>query len=250
MDNHPTLQQHLQQSTLHSTAQSSLVTASLLLFLAWLAAWLFDLGPPLARDTLLAIAILTLGAVALRLAWCNTMRRATTATSDNGAADTSGRRVATYAVDTRRSDISAVHGKHWSLDVFASIDAQRFADVCETWFSWAGFDTRHECHRTPEGIDIWLRTPRQAGPVAIVRCKHVQDKPVGLQDLRDFLVVVSTCKDAHGTFTTTSTYTPQALQFAKDNGIEVVDGRGLLHRIMTRTRRSQQALLAVAYHGL
>ena len=249
MDNHPTLQRHLQQYPSKSTAQSALVTASLLLFLAWFASWLFDLGPPLVRDTLLAIGILAVGAVGLRLAWGNTLRRATAATSDNGPAGNSGQRVATFSLDTRRSSRPVVHGKQWSLDVFASIDAQQFADVCEAWFSWAGFDTRHECHRTHEGVDIWLRTPGQPGPVAIVRCKHVHNEPIGLQDLRDFLDVVSTCKDAHGTFTTTSTYTPQALQFAKENGIEVVDGPGLLRRIMTRTRRSQQALLAVAHNG-
>ena len=39
-------------------------------------------------------------------------------------------------------------GRHWSLDVFAAIDAQRFAAVCETWFSWAGFDTRSQSNRT------------------------------------------------------------------------------------------------------
>ncbi len=153
------------------------------------------------------------------------------------------------APDRYEGDTTSVLDKRWSLDVFANIDAQRFAAVCETWFSWAGFDTRHESHRTHEGVDIWLHAPRLPGPVAIVRCKHAHDKPVGLQDLRDFQSVVSTCKDAHGTFTTTSTYTPEALQFAKENGIEVVDGRGLLRRILTRTRRSQQALLAVAYHG-
>ena len=77
----------------------------------------------------------------------------------------------------------------------------------------------------------------------------VLDKPIGLQELREFQGVVSSCPHAHGTFTTTSTYTPEALQFARENGIEVVDGRGLLRRILTRTRQSQQALLAVAYHG-
>jgi restriction system protein len=54
-------------------------------------------------------------------------------------------------------------------------------------------------------------------------------------------------KSVHGTYTTTSTYTPEALQFAKENGIDAVDGRGLLRRIQTRTRQRQQALLAVAF---
>ena len=139
--------------------------------------------------------------------------------------------------------------RRWSLDVFAAIDAQRFAAVCETWFSWAGFDTRSEAHRTNEGVDIWLHAARMPGPVAIVRCKHWINKPVGLQEMKEFLGVVDTFQSAHGTYTTTSTYTPEALQFAREHGIDAVDGRGLLRRIQTRTRQRQQALLAVAYNG-
>jgi len=140
-----------------------------------------------------------------------------------------------------------LNGKRWSLDVFEAIDAQRFAAVCETWFAWAGFDTRSEAHRTNEGVDIWLHAAKMPGPVAIVRCKHWLNKPVGLQEMKEFMGVMAPFKSVHGTYTTTSTYTPEALQFAKENGIDAVDGRGLLRRIQTRTRHRQQALLAVAF---
>lgn len=142
-----------------------------------------------------------------------------------------------------------INFRRWSLDVFAAIDAQRFAAVCETWFSWAGFDTRSQAHRTNEGVDIWLHAARMPGPVAIVRCKHWLNKPVGLQEMKEFSGLVDTYQSAHGTYTTTSTYTPEALQFAREHGIDAVDGRGLLRRIQTRTRQRQQALLAVAYNG-
>ena len=142
-----------------------------------------------------------------------------------------------------------LNGKRWSLDVFEAIDAQRFAAVCETWFAWAGFETRAESHRTDEGVDIWLHAAKVPGPVAIVRCKHWLNKPVSLQDMKDFVGVMSSLQSVHGTYTTTSTYTPEALQFAKENGIDAVDGRGLLRRIQTRTRQRQQALLAVAFSG-
>jgi restriction system protein len=142
-----------------------------------------------------------------------------------------------------------LNGKRWSLDVFEAIDAQRFAAVCETWFTWAGFDTRSEAHRTDEGVDIWLHAAKMPGPVAIVRCKHWRQKPVGVQEMREFVGVMSSLKSVHGTYTTTSTYTPEALQLAKEHGIDAVDGRGLLRRIQTRTRQRQQALLAVAFSG-
>jgi len=226
--------------------QTVLVSGTLLLMLIGLSAWVLGLGQPVVLATTLLVVIVGVAAIGLRLAL------------DGAAAGPlapgwkpSGQTEQVAAQQPLGTTPAAMQlqGKHWSLDVFATIDAQRFAAVCETWFSWAGFDTRHKSHRTQEGVDIWLHAARLPGPVAIVRCKHAQDKPVGLQELRDFQGVMSTCKPAHGTFTTTSTYTPEALQFAKENDIEVVDGRGLLRKIQTRTRQSQQALLAVAYHG-
>ncbi len=229
------------QSTLHTV----LVAGTLLLIVTWLGAWAFSLHQPAVLAASLTIVIVGLAVIGLRLVLGIDAQSATH--SQALQAVQHGAPGAVTGPDD--GGTTTLHGKRWSLDVFANIDAQRFAAVCETWFSWAGFDTRSESHRTQEGVDIWLHASRLPGPVAIVRCKHAQDKPVGLQELRDFQGVVSTCKPAHGTFTTTSTYTPEALQYAKENDIEVVDGRALLRRILTRTRQSQLALLAVAYNG-
>ena len=234
------------------TIKPVLLTVALVLALTWTGAWLLHFSEGTVLAVTLAVLVLCLIAVALPFAFGKrhhgnavTERRdtvtATGPTRDQPAQPAGG--------STTEEPVAALNGRRWSLDVFAAMDAQRFAAVCETWFSWAGFDTRSEAHRTNEGVDIWLHAAKMPGPVAIVRCKHWLDKPVGLQDMKEFLGLVATFQSAHGTYTTTSTYTPEALQFAKENGIDAVDGRGLLRRIQTRTRQRQQALLAVAYHG-
>ena len=208
-----------------------------LMALVWLTAWLFALDGTSVLGVSLALVALGLLAIAIRQ----------TAAERAPVADAA---VPALAQSTATDpSATALGAKRWSLDVFAAIDAQRFAAVCETWFSWAGFDTRTQSHRTDGGVDIWLHAARMPGPVAIVRCKHWLHKPVGLQDMKEFLAVVANFQSAHGTYTTTSTYTPEALQFARDNGIDAVDGRGLLRRIQTRTRQRQLDLLAVAYSG-
>ncbi len=200
---------------------------------------------------LLAIAVVALMAFGFRAAFGNRGNTPATGWQQRAPAVVDRRgQSAPVLSETENDEFNGTsNGRHWSLDVFAAIDAQRFAAVCETWFSWAGFDTRSQSHRTDEGVDIWLHAAKMPGPVAIVRCKHWLDKPVGLTEMKEFLGLVATFKSAHGTYTTTSTYTPEALQFAKENGIDAVDGRGLLRRIQTRTRQCQQALLAVAYNG-
>lgn len=230
-------------------AQSALVAGSLMLLLTWLGAWLFALGPALVLTTSLAIVGLALGMIGLRRAWGGSHHAATPLQQQQRTVvtGTSAWHGAAQSVDAHAP--VPLHGKRWSMDVFTTIDAQRFAAVCETWFASAGFETHNETHRTPEGVDIWLHAARLPGPVAVVRCQHLHGKSAGLRELREFHSVIAACKGAHGTFTTTSTYTPEALQFAQENGIDVVDGQSLLRKILTRTRHSQQVLLAVASHG-
>jgi len=239
--------QRAQQPTF---AQSVMVAGTLTWLLALLGGWLLGLGQTVMLAASLVIVLLSLSAVSLRMAFGRDPDEALTSPkyhrTTGNASSTAAANSDVTAVD---ATLGALQGKRWSLDVFAAIDAQRFAAVCETWFSWAGFDTRYESHRNHDGVDIWLHAARLPGPVAIVRCKHTQDQPVSLREMQDFQGVVANCKSAHGTFTTTSTYTPEALQFAREHDIEAVDGKALLRRILTRTRQSQQALLAVAYHG-
>ena len=223
------------------------LTAAVLCTL-WALAWWFEFNHSIALAMSLATLVIGLMAhgIAGALASRQTEHKPTAVAGRNTGDHLDGRR---YEDAVNNPQFSAqLNGRRWTLDVFEAIDAQRFAAVCETWFAWAGFDTRSEAHRTDEGVDIWLHAAKMPGPVAIVRCKHWLNKPVGLQEMKDFMGVMASCSSVHGTYTTTSTYTPEALQFAKDNGIDAVDGRSLLRRIQTRTRQRQQALLAVAFN--
>jgi restriction system protein len=137
----------------------------------------------------------------------------------------------------------------WSPAVFAAIEWRRFEAVCEALFAQAGFSTRSQSHGADGGVDIWLHSAHAQGPVGVVQCKHWQGKPVGVKEIREFFGVMASHQLTGGTYATTSTYTQDAKQFAKDNSINALDGPALLALIATRTPDQQQALLAVAYEG-
>ncbi|MDE2417650.1 MAG: restriction endonuclease [Burkholderiales bacterium] len=138
---------------------------------------------------------------------------------------------------------------NWSPAVFAAIEWRRFEAVCEKLFAQAGFETKSQSHGADGGVDIWLHSRNAEGPVAVVQCKHWQGKAVGVKEMREFFGVMSSHKLQRGTYATTSTYTLDAQQFAKDNGINALDGKGLLALIAKRTPEQQQELLDVAYEG-
>jgi restriction system protein len=137
----------------------------------------------------------------------------------------------------------------WSPSVFKDIEWRRFEAVCESLFAQAGFTTRAQSHGPDGGVDIWLYSRHAEGAVAVVQCKHWLSQAVGVKELREFLGVMTSNKLRRGTFATSSTYTPDALAFAKDNGINALDGAALIKQIATRTPEQQSLLLAVAYEG-
>lgn len=137
----------------------------------------------------------------------------------------------------------------WNSGVFAAIEWRRFEAVCEALFAQAGFRTESQSHGADGGVDIWLYSANATGPAAIAQCKHWTKKPVGVKDVREFFGVMASHQLQRGTYATTSSYTADAMQFAKANGINAMDGAALLKLISTRTPEQQAVLLTVAFEG-
>lgn len=137
----------------------------------------------------------------------------------------------------------------WSAEVFAAMEWRRFEAVCEALFAQPGLETLSESHGPKGGVDLWLHSRNAKGPVAVVRCKQWQGKAVGVNELSALSFVMAAHQLMHGTHATTSTYTPDARQFAKAHSIELLDGADLLKRLATRSQDEQQTLLLVAFSG-
>lgn len=138
----------------------------------------------------------------------------------------------------------------WGSAVFEQIEWRRFEALVEALFAQAGFETKSQSHGADEGIDIWLYSrTNQVMPVSIVQCKHWQGKRVGVDKVRELRGVMAAKGIGRGQFATTSTFTDDAIAFARDNAVNLLDVKALLALIATRSQEQQQALLAVALEG-
>ncbi len=140
----------------------------------------------------------------------------------------------------------------WGPEVFRVIEWRRFEALVEALFAQAGFITRSQSHGSDGGVDIWLHSKNQPDgtPVSIVQCKHWSDnKPVGVDKIRELRGVMATHDIRRGQFACTARYTVAAREFARDNQINPLDGAALLELIAKRTPEQQQALLDVALDG-
>lgn len=157
------------------------------------------------------------------------------------------------AAPARKQEAGAVPASPptaWSAAVFDVIEWRRFEAVVEALFGQAGFETRSQSHGADGGVDIWLHSrsvPDRA--VSVVQCKHWQGKRVGVDKIRELRGVMAAHGVKRGQFATTSTFTPDAVAFARENSINLLDVDALLALIAQRTPEQQQALLAVALSG-
>ena len=147
---------------------------------------------------------------------------------------------------------SGYQSVEWNLKVFSAIEWRRFEAVCETLFAQGGFQARIQQHGTDNGVDIWLyskNVTNSALPAAVVQCKHWRGKPVTIKEMTEFFEVMNAFEVQRGIFATTSTFTREAVEFAKVSNISTLDGAGLLALIGTRTLEQQKTLLDIAYEG-
>jgi restriction system protein len=134
----------------------------------------------------------------------------------------------------------------WTPEVLAAMHARQFQALCKALFAPTGAEVL-ALPREPEGVlDLRLYSQRERTPVTVVRCMHHPGTPVDVPELRDFLAEIAAQRLAHGTFATSSSFTPEALDFASDSGFSALDGGSLLAMIERRTPQQQRALLAAA----
>lgn len=138
----------------------------------------------------------------------------------------------------------------WGAEVFEVIEWRRFEALVEALFAQAGFETKSQSHGADEGVDIWLYSRNNPGtPASVVQCKHWQGKRVGVDKVRELRGVMAAKGVSRGQFATTSTFTDEAISFAKESGVNLLDVKKLLALIAERSQEQQQALLSIALEG-
>ncbi len=138
----------------------------------------------------------------------------------------------------------------WTADLFDRLSPHQFDAVCQTLFAQSGLETRVQSHGTAGGVTIWLhsRNAQQGkdSPVAVAVCKLWRGQLLAVREIHPLLALMTARQLKRATYATASSFTENARNFAKYNGINALDRSGLLALIATRTAVQQQALLAAA----
>jgi len=150
----------------------------------------------------------------------------------------------------RKATASPMPVTTWAAELFDDMSPQQFDAVCQTLFAQSGLETRVQSHGAAGGVTIWLHSRNalqgKDSPVAVAVCKLWPGQPLAVREIHPLLTLMKARQLKRATYATASSFTENARNFAKFNGINALDRSGLLALIATRTPAQQQALLAIA----
>lgn len=133
------------------------------------------------------------------------------------------------------------------LDV---IEWRRFEALVERVYQLTGFSTSTQAHGADGGVDIKLFLEDNPDELAgVVQCKHWGRRYVGVELLRALRGSMAAFGASQGYFVTSSTFTPDAIEFAAGNQIKVVERDRLVAMIMGFTPDQRETVLKVALDG-
>jgi restriction system protein len=141
-----------------------------------------------------------------------------------------------------------VDATRWSAALLGVLEWKRFEEVCAGLFERLGFATKSAICGADGGIDIHLYRPPSDQPVNIVQCK-AWTKKVGVNVIRELRGVMTSEHVAKGIFVTTSTFSDDAIAFAKANQIYLMNGDAVLKAILKLPEEQQASLLQLATAG-
>jgi len=128
-----------------------------------------------------------------------------------------------------------------------ALEWKRFEEVVAAYFRHKGFTCKTIRLGADGGIDATIYEGDKK--VAVVQCKAWNSRQVGVKPVRELLGVMVQQQAGKGYFMTTSTYTQEALDFARGQPITLVTGEGMMNAIYRMSDEDQQRLLNIATEG-
>jgi restriction system protein len=127
-----------------------------------------------------------------------------------------------------------------SLDSLRSLPWKRFEDVLAEAYRRRGYQVMETLGGGADGgVDLRLR---KDGQVIVVQCKRWKGKPIRVQVVRELYGVMIDQRASAAKIVATTSFTSDAIAFAKGKSIELVDSNALLRLVRNVQTSSRVAI--------
>jgi len=154
------------------------------------------------------------------------------------------------SIDARQAAALAnVDTRAWSALLLKQLEWRRFEELCVAYFEAAGYVASIAPSATQAGVDIHLTAKGAERPTLLVQCRAWDAYRIGVKALRELRAAMTGASLEEGMLVTSGRFTPEAVAFARQNNVALVDGAGLLERITALPPEQVLALLKFATQG-
>jgi len=151
--------------------------------------------------------------------------------------------------DVDATPAPAIDESRWNMGLLKALEWKRFKILCATYFEAIGLRSRRT-HAGPDGgVDIRLYPEGSTTPGILVQCKAWREWPVGVALVRELFGVMAAEKVREGILVTTSTFTPEAIAFAKGKNIHLIDGEDFLGKLLALDEARQHTIRKLVTEG-
>ena len=144
---------------------------------------------------------------------------------------------------------SKLDTRKWSPELLKQLEWRRFEELCAAYYEALGLTVRVTPAGTEGSMDILLHEQGSDRPNSIARGKAWDAYRVGVKAVRELRSAMAAAKVREGVLLTSGRFTQEAVNLAKQEGIQTIDGAALLEKMAALPPEKALALLKFATQG-
>ena len=137
----------------------------------------------------------------------------------------------------------------WTRELLMHLEWRRIEELCCAYFEELGFRTGLTHDRADGAVDISLYAAGADTACMLVHCKAWDAYPIGIKPLRELRAAMTSANVAEGVMVAAGRFTPEAVNFAAKENIQLIDGASLLQKLAALLPEKALALLRFATKG-
>lgn len=137
----------------------------------------------------------------------------------------------------------------WNVGLLKALEWKRFEILCSTYFEALGLRPRRGYGGPDGGVDIRLYSEGATTPGVLVQCKAWRNQAVGAALVRELFGVMAAERVGEGIVITTSSFSKEAIAFAKGKNIHLIDGEDFLAKLLALDPAQQATMRKLVTEG-
>jgi restriction system protein len=154
-----------------------------------------------------------------------------------------------FIESSQSAALEKVDTRKWAPPLLKQLEWRRFEELCAAYFEALGFRTRIARSAAGGGVDIHLIAGESDRTALIVHSKAWDAYRVGIKAARELRSAMAAAQAAEGVLVTSGRFTQEAIDFARKENIQLIDGADLLAKIAALVPEKALALLKFATQG-